>query len=277
VTTTAPPLASAQAALLRWIVALEGVARALADDGDPEGRALEALVRGDAELPALARVGVYAHAYFERIRKCLAGDFPALSRALGEAAFHDLVKLYLLACPPRHWSLRYAGDRLAEFAGRHPAAAAIRARCPFAGDVAALEYAIAQAFDAPDAAPLARDDLARLPAEAWAEHVLRAAPGLQRLELGWPVQRLREAHEGDAEPPALEPAATLLGVWRERERVFFRALHGEEADALAGLLAGEPFGALCERIERHVGAERTPVRAAQLLERWLADGWLRAP
>ncbi len=272
--TTAPPLARAQAALLRWIAAPEGVAEALREEGDPDGAALRALVRGDAAASAETRVGVYAHAYFERIRKCLADDFPALAVALGPGAFHDLVKLYLIACPPRHWSLRYAGDRLADFAGRHPAAEAIRARCPCAGDLAALEYAIQEAFDAPDTAPLAREALARVAPDAWGELVLAAAPGLQRLELVWPVQRLRQAHEDGAAQPELEPEPTLLGVWRERERVFFRRLPADEADALSGLLAGEPFGALVERIERHVGADHTSARAAALLERWLADSWL---
>ncbi len=272
-----PPLASAQAALLRWIAAPEGVAAALAEQDDPDGRALATLVRSDRGISALARVGVYSHAYFARVHKALVNDFPATERALGAAAFHDLVKLYLVACPPRHWSLRYAGDRLADFAGRHPAAEAILARCPYAGEIAALEYAIAEAFDAPDAPALAREALAGVAPDAWGDLRLVAAPGLQRLELEWPVQRLRESLEAEGEPPRLVPEPTRLGVWRERERVYFRALAADEADALAGLLAGEPFGALCERIERHAGAERTPLRAAQLLERWLADGWLAAP
>lgn len=265
-------LASAQRDLLRWIVAPEGVERALADDGCGAGARLGALVQGSAALPAERRLGVYAHAYFARIAGALRNDFPALARALGAAGFHDLVKLYLLAHPPRHWSLRFAGERLADFARAHAAAAVFRARWPFAGDLAALEWSILAAFDAADAEPLGREDLARVPVPSWGDLVLVARPGTALLRLEWPVQRLRETADAD-ELPVLSPEATPVGVWRSDERVCFRGLPPDEADALEGLLAGEPFGAICARIERHAG-DGAARRALGLLDRWLADGVL---
>ncbi len=265
-------LASAQRDLLRWLSAPEGVLRALADEDRGAGARLAALVRGDAELPASHRLGVYAHAYFARILAALRDDFPALARALGDAAFHDLVKLYLVARPPRHWSLRYAGAGLAEFVGSHAAAVVFRERWPFAGDLARLEWAIVEAFDASDAPPLRREDLFALPPERWGELVLAPGPGLALLRLSWPVQRLREELEAP-HAPVLAPEPTPVGVWRQDERVFYRALPLDEADALEGLLAGEPFDALCARIERHAG-DGAARRALTLLERWLADGLL---
>jgi hypothetical protein len=267
-----PRLASAQRDLLRWLVAPEGVERALADEGEGAAARLAALVRGSGELSAEVRLGVYSHAYFARIHAALRNDFSALARALGAAAFHDLVKLYLVAHPPRHWSLRYVGDRLADFVGAHAAAGLFRARWPFAGDLAALEWALLDAFDAADASPLAREDLAAVPAESWGDLRLRPGPGLALLRLGWPVHRLRERLESE-ELPALAPEATAVAVWRQGERVFYRALPADEADALAGLVAGERFGELCERVERHAG-DGAARRALELLERWIADGWL---
>jgi putative DNA-binding protein len=156
-------LALVQRALRRWITEPDGVAAALAADGDPDGRALRALVRGDSGPPALERVQVYANAFFARLRDCLASDFPALARALGPDAFHDLVKTYLMMHPPTQRSLRHAGAQLANHLRTEPFAEIFGRRCPYAADLARLEWALAEAHGAADATPLSREALAALP------------------------------------------------------------------------------------------------------------------
>jgi hypothetical protein len=63
-------------------------------------------------------------------------------------------------------------------------------------------------------------------------------------------------------------------VWRHEERVFYRALDPIEAEALAAALAGAPFGRLCEGIAARLSEAETPPRAASLMGRWQAEGWL---
>ena len=147
-------------------------------------------------------------------------------------------------------------------------------RWPFAADLAALEWALVEAFDAPDAAPLAREALAALAPEAWAALPLRLHPAAALLELAWPVHRLREAHDaGEALPgDALARSPTLVCVSRRGERVRFRSADPSEAALLAELRAGTTFGALCERVAREVGGREAPREAAALLARWIDAG-----
>lgn len=271
-------LAATQRLLWRLVREPSGVERALRDAGDAEGRALAAVLRADRGLAPQARLGVYAHAYFQRIHDCLAKDFGALAASLGAPAFHDLVKLYLHVHPSRHFSLRDAGRALPGFLAQGPAAAFFRERWAFAADLAALEWALTEVFDARDAPVLGRSALAARSPDQWPELRFATSPALILLRLDWPVHVLRERFDAGLEeaPPTLAPDPTPLRVWRHEERVFHRLVTPLELELLEALREGAPFGALCERIERELGEEQTPLRAAAWLERWLADGILSA-
>jgi hypothetical protein len=252
-------LASLQRELGRWIAALEGL---------PDGAELEARVRADRGVDAARRIDVYANAYFARLHDVLRDDYPALAAALGDAAFHDLAKLYLLAHPPRSFTLRFLGARLPAFLAS-PAAEWFRERWPFAPELAAFEWAIADVFDAADRPVLARETLAAVPAEAWAELRFELAAALRILTLDWPVERLRAAHDNGEPLPALASEPTALLVWRRDERVRWRALPSAEADAFTALAAGEDFASVCAHVD-------SAQDALAFLERWLADGLLSA-
>jgi len=264
-----------QERLRQLICAPSGVAAALAAEGDAAGAGLAALLRGDARASATARLEVYANAYFERLLGVLRDDYPALAATLGEDAFHDLATAYLAAHPPTRPSLRDAGDGVPQLlAGDSGEAAFFRVRWPFAADLAALEWALVDAFDAPDAPALGREDLAALAPEAWEALALRLHPATSLLELAWPVHLLREAHErGEPLPLAeLSREATHICVTRRNERVFFRAALPLEAALLATLQRGTTFGALCAHIADERGAAAAPAFAATLLTRWLEAG-----
>jgi hypothetical protein len=265
-------LAETQRLLRCLITAPEGVEAELRETGDPDGARLAAVVREGAPLRASARLDVYANAYFYRIHDALKADFGALHAALGDATFHNLVTDYLLACPPTRFSLRFAGEHLAEFLARHDRVAEIRERIPWAGDLAALEWAIQDAFDAADADVLPRESLAAVPAAEWPALRFGAIPALRVLKLDHPAHLAREAFDRGRPAPALPDEATTVLVWRKAERVFHRALDPLEAGALDLALRGEPFGAVCERVCGAVGEAATPARALALLERWLENG-----
>ncbi len=219
---------------------------------------------------------MYAHACFERLRGCLAEDFGTLAKLLGPEAFHDLTKLYRIAHPPRHFSLRRAGEALPEFLAGHGAAAIFRTRWPAAADLAALEWALADVFDAPDATLLSPDALTALAPEVWGELRLTPVPAFRLLDLAWPVQRLRRAFDADEPLPALAPQPTPICVWRKEERVYHRALPPLEAACLRELARGASFGELCERAAAEAGeAEAAPLLLG-CLRRWLDDACLSA-
>lgn len=275
-------LSAVQERLRALICAPNGVAAALAEEGDAEGASLATLLRGDARAGAGERLEIYANAYFARLLEVLRDDYPALAAALGDDHFHDLVTAYLLAHPPTRPSLRDAGAFVRGFLdGASAEAAYFRVRWPWSADLAALEWALVDAFDAPDAPALARERLAalapELSPEAWDALPLRLHPATALLTLRWPVQRLRADHERGAlyAHPVLEAAPTVLCVTRRDERVRYRALDDPLETALLPALAGGlSFGALCLRIAELRDEASAPSLAADLLSRWIEAGAL---
>lgn len=232
-------------------------------------------IRSDRGISPEERLAVYAHAYFARIHAVLRDDYGALLAVLGEAAFHDLAKLYLMAHPPRSYSLRDVGALLPEFLAG-PAAEFFEVRWPFARDLATLEWALVDVFDAPDARLLDRETLARLPPAGWAALVLELVAAHRILALDWPVHRLRQAFSSEQPMPELEPRPTKLLVHRHREQVFVRALGDLEERALAWVREGCDFGAICGRAADEYGDAGSPSVVLALLEQWLAEGLLAA-
>ena len=268
-------LSSTQREISRLLRAPDGVRAALAQAGDPDGRSLDGLVCGDARLGALPRLELCANAYFHRIREALEREYEALAEVLGAAAFHDLATAYLLVCPSRRPSLRWVGARLPDFLTASPAAEPFQRRWPWARDLARLEWAMSQAFDAPDAPSLTVAALASRPPEAWETLRLAFQPATRLLRLDWPVQRMREAPAGAraAAVPA-RSTATAVCVWRCDEVVRLRATDALEADLLDRAMRGDPFGALCERAADFLGEAHAAARVAELLADWVQSGLL---
>ena len=259
------------------IAAPEGIRAALSErDEEAEAapgtseRALERSIRSDERLSAAMRLDVYANAYFYRIKGVLEKDYPRLAIVLGEAHFHDLVTSYLLVHPSQHFSLRFVGTHLADFI-RDDCADSIRARAPWAEDLARFEWALVDAFDAPDRAHQDRAALGEIPPEQWGALQLTLDPAAQLLELAWPVNRIADAYREDQldeEPPSLSRETTALLVWRCDERVFYRPVEPLEARALGRVAAGLRFGTLCEALADELGADEAPLRAAGWLMQW---------
>jgi hypothetical protein len=268
-------LAEAQSVIARLVRAPEGVCAALMEAGDPEGRSLAVLVRGDAQLSASLRLEVYANAYFHRIREALEVEYETLAEAIGPAAMNDLIAAYLIVYPSHNPSLRWAGARLPEFLDSHAAAEPFRCRWPWAADLASLEWARSLAFDAADAPVLERRDLSTLTPASWSELVLAFQPAMQLVRLAWPVHGLCEARAGRplASPPTA-PQPTALCVWRREEVVLQRALDPLEAELLDRAQRGGSFGALCEHAAQALGDDAAPAHAGTLLARWLDEGLL---
>jgi len=288
-------LEAIQRRLSRWITAPEGVAAELAAQGDREGRELARVVCGDARLGAVARLEVYANAYFYRILECLRDDFPGLERSLGGELFHDLVPSYLAVRPSAHYSIRWVGEGLADFLAEHVAASWFREAHPWAADLARLEWARGEVFDSRDSPIAGPEQYARVEPEAWAEIPLRLVPAVRLLALEWPVHEFQRAlrsgsvdeprgsgaseglrlperdrsPEQAATPVDLSPRTTRLCVWRREERVFQRALEPLEAAALEHAREGVRFGELCELAARHLGDVEAPAHAAGWLASWL--------
>jgi hypothetical protein len=262
-------LAELQRRFWRLVTAPESVAGALPRlaDEDPGLAPLSGWIRAADEATAVQRLDVYANMYFFRLHGILRDDYPKISALVGPDRFHNLATSYLVAHPSRQPSVRHMGRHLAEHLAGHE----LTATWPALPDLARLEWARGEAFDAADAAPLAESALAAVPPERWPLLRLRLQPALRLLHLDHPAQRLWLALERGEPPPELAAAPTAVMVWRRGFRVYHRAVTPAEMAALEAAAAGDTFAALCERVAPHAGEADTPVVAVRALREWLAE------
>ena len=258
------------------ITAPEGVTKALDDrdanrtSGEAGRSAVAEVFAGDARMSAEERLDAYANMYFFRLRDVLAEDFERTAAALGEARWHNFVTDYLLAHPPAKWSLRWAGEALPGFLRGH----AYGAERPWLGDVATLEWARNEAFQAVDAEPLSWQELAELPPEAWPGLRFETLPGAVLLESRWDVAGWWSSGvEEPAGAPGALDARQVLVVWRDAEAdVRHEALAAEDVEAVRQLFTGAPFADVCEACAPEAAgegeAEEAGRKAAELLRRW---------
>jgi hypothetical protein len=219
-------------------------------------------------LIASGDLDIYARMYASRLHDALAEDYPKLHAALGDEPFAAIARGYLRAHPPRSFTLRDAGLGLADHlrAGTDGPA--------WAADLAALERARVEVFDAPDAAPLVHADVVAL-ADRLPELVLAWIPAAVLVPLAWAVDDLWSAIEDDQ--PSFEPACEprVVRVWRRDRAVLHRTLDDDEVELARGLASSARFADACELLGRIHGDDASP-RAAELLLRWLYEELLVA-
>jgi hypothetical protein len=219
------------------------------------------LVRGYDDTDRKTRIGVYADAYFLRLRDVLGEDFPRVAALLGDR-FDEVVKGYLEAFPSRWPSVRRLGHALSEFLRRRTDTPKCLA------DLAELEWARIEVFDAPDAECATIEDFVSIPAEAWPALHFSTIPAIKILRAQYPVHHLWSG-ERSLEVTAGE---TSLRVWRANDcRVFHALMDKRESAAIQKMISGAPFAAICETfadLPEAVAAQES----AALLVRWIEDG-----
>ncbi len=239
--------------------------KALLMDQPPAGDLLSA--RGVAQFE------VYRNAYRARLRAALRDNFEVLPLVMGDEAFDALANAYIDAYPSRHYSLRWYGHQLCDFMATtdalldHPAML----------DLARMEWALRQAYDAAPAELLTSAELASVPAQDWADLHFILHPSVQMLALQWAIGPVWHAlKSGQAEMEAPQPLDHHLLVWRLGMNTQWKSLTPMEADFVKGLLEQRTFGQLCESVALRVGDEQAAATAVALLRELLKEGALCA-
>jgi hypothetical protein len=230
-------------------------------DGVGPPAALLEVSEPSATLDSAARLRVYADAYFSRLHDVLAEDFPRVAAILGAERFEDLVRKYVRSHPSTHPSVHHLGRDLA-------AAIAQRVDLPsYLADLARLEWARREVFDAPDGEPLLADALRAVASAQWPHLRFTPIPALALLRADWPVHEVW----GRIDTVSVR-AATRIRVWRSQDyRVYHAPMDARDAEALDRLIGGEPFGVICTAFDDLPPLEGAQ-RATALLARWLEDG-----
>lgn len=191
-------------------------------------------------LAPLERLGVYHGMYLLRMYDALAADYPGLEHFLGDAGFARLVRDYVQVHPSRSHTLNRLGDQLPEFIASHAALP----RREFCADLARLERAVSEAFDAEERPPLGEAEIAAVAPEAWETARLTPIPAFRLLAFRYPanayLQSVRdEDHDHHPKP---RQQACWVAVYRRDFAVYRLDLGRPAHDLLADLAGGLPLG-----------------------------------
>jgi Putative DNA-binding domain len=257
----------------------------------PIDATLLAAVNGTGSLDAAQRIRIYADMYRARLVDVLREDYPRVAAILGDADFAALACRYLARHPSTHPSVRHVGRRFADWIAGEATVA------PHVADLARLEWAHVEVFDAADAEPLRLADLESLPPDEWPALRLPLIPACLVLESAWPVHDIWASADPGREPEANAPAdacagrdsapervlqawtrePTVVRVWREGFSVSHAAMGPDEQRAFRVLARGEPFGEICAAIEDGLDADTAARQIGAILLRWLEDGLIARP
>lgn len=221
-------------------------------------------------------LSVYDHAYVARLLDIMGEDFPAVHTLLGDDAFAEAADAYVRGHPSTARSVRWLGAEFRDWLGDTPPWSDL----PVVADMAAFEWGLGLAFDAPDADALAVDALAAVPPEAWPVLVFDFHPALNTATLHHDVASFQQAvardQEPDAAPEAIPDGPQTWAFWRDGDscQVRYRALPGDEAAGLALLRDGGDFQTLCERLADFGDGDAAAPLAAGYLRGWVEAGWI---
>lgn len=231
---------------------------------------LAGLADGPRE-PKAALLGLYRDAYILRLIEFAENDHELLRAYLGDEAFDAMARAYATAHPSHTRNARYFCSSLPGF---------LREATPYRehpqlAELAALEKALNDAFDAADAVPLDAAALAAVAVEDWPALTFKPHPSVTRLNLATNAAAIWRALRAGTEPPApylLDEPARLI-VWRQ-DQAKFRELNAGEALLWDEAAKGASFAGLCELAATYQAPESAALHTASVLRGWIAAAFL---
>jgi hypothetical protein len=197
--------------------------------------------------------------------RSLSHDYNILRRYLGEVRFNAITK----ACGRTSASLSvHAGEDVATF----PALLAEAQRgAPELCELASLEKATIDAFNAPDAAVLTRSNFERFGEQHRDALRFTFHPSLNLLTLRFNVTSIWSALKCEEEPPRpfvlLSPQRVL--VWRQNDQPRMRLLGEDEFVAISTFAKDESLGAVRAVLTARDSLEDPPARLSAYVCAWL--------
>jgi hypothetical protein len=203
-------------------------------------------------LTAAQRIAIYQEMYPMRMRDALSSDYPAIEHFLGDD-FWDFVLAYTKAHPSRRYTLNRLGDHVPAFIARQRK---LKHRA-FLRDLARLELAVTECFDAPEVPSIQPADIEGIPANRLGRSVLVTSPALRLVSLEWNadayLDTLRDDNHDHASPKRVR---SFVVVIRRSYSVYrFKVSHSAFA-VLQDLQRGMKVGQVVERALSRRGPRR---------------------
>ncbi|MCW8133649.1 MAG: putative DNA-binding domain-containing protein [Planctomycetota bacterium] len=210
--------------------------RALVNVGNED---LEKAILPSKNLSAHERIEIYSNMIVWRLIECLAGDYSTVQHAVGEDAWDALARAYIAAHPSEHYSLNCFGahfpsflrDEAPELKNRHVLA-----------ELADLEWALQEVFDAPRMEPLSRVQLMAFPQDLWPEMRMKFVPAFRLFAFKYPVNAYLQAVREERKVRIPRLRASYVFVRRENFRVYREDLDLPRYTILSTLRQGGSVG-----------------------------------
>jgi hypothetical protein len=264
----------------------------------PDGRSMRSyaaqFIKPNDRLTSFERLEIYNRQYWFRLLSSMTEDFPGVRSVLGEKRFDAMCKAYLMDCPSRSFTLRNLGAKLEPWLRKHPKWAGTKQQLVL--DIARLEWADIEAFDAAAVPALRTEDLGGV---SGAGLRLQVQPYVQLLSFHYPVDDLllamrKEDEDKDFASNAFEerrkrkhvravaklkPGAIFLVVHRIDNSVYFRRIEAEEFAVLAALRQGKTLEKATDAAFRKsaIPPDERAASVQQWFQNWATLGWFCRP
>ncbi len=210
--------------------------------------------------PRRGGLAVYRNAYAGRLAGALRTNYPVLSQVLGAEAFDLMARKYAAERPSQRFSIRWHGDALGQWLADGALA-----------DLARMEWALGNAFDAADARPADSEYLTRFLAEEWPALRFALHPSVSVLPMTWNVGGQWQAMRAEGRAPPPERKDHDLLVWRKSLQAHWRSASKPEGAALRALGLHATLQAACE-----AAASEDAEEVGAWFVSWICEGMLVA-
>lgn len=236
---------------------------------DAELDILERMV-STQQCTATQRMQYYGNAYRLRLQEALSTDYERLHAYLGDELFESLIQQYVDRYPSQYPSLRDFGAHMVELVSTLEPFS----QWPEVEEIARIEQAFNQSFDAANGPVYTEQQLVALEPEAWACFTLRFNDSVQLVPQYFNSFQIWQALSNEQEPPEKQPDSATWLVWRQDLVSRYRSLDKPELAALKTARDGGSFADICQVLIEYIGEQKTPQQALGYLQQWIHDQML---
>jgi uncharacterized protein (UPF0276 family) len=221
-------------------------------------------IRENGGLSPDARLGIYRHAYRQRLLEVLAGDFPALKNYLGDESFGAMATQFIESTPPNHFNIGKYSINFGEYLFTN-------CRDSFTVELCQLESTIAELLDARETPALKPDAASLLNSETIAAAILIPRDAARLLaHRNNPNRYYQDYMDGVTEGIQVNSAPSWLAVLRNDDVIWRIELGEAEHLILSQLFSGVSIGTAIEKAESSINYQITESQIQDWFNRWMS-------
>ena len=189
-----------------------------------------------------ARFAVYRNNVHVSLVEALRARFPVCTQLVGHDFFTGMARAYVADHKPRTPVLLDYGQDFPDFVSAFPAARPV----PYLADVARLEVAWSDAYNAAEAAMLTIESLGAIAPERLPECRIELHPATRFVASSFPVGSIWSAHQSDQPAEIGHRGSETVLLTRPMAHVSVTRIAAADGVFLAGLAIGKPLGQATE-------------------------------